>query len=340
MSNEHMVGQFNYQELRRLIGAHFDLEGLKGLCFDLDLDYDELAGDRLSSKTISLVEHFRKRGQMPHLIMALAQARPLIEWPQWEASIESQPADLNFGLHSPHPNNPFGRRGQIQDAADYLIRQPLTDAVFNELQKGVSLSIIGPSQTGKSSLLWYITQQGPKVMGKPANDFIYLSLELIHSEADLFDYICYELGIETARGFRLARQLRGRKVVLCLDEIEKMTWDGFSLNVRTELRGLADGAGAPFVLVIASRSPLDHLFPDSPEMTSPLAGLCMQVSMPFFTLAEAQALVHYYLKDSDVVLPVEMVKAAWHTTEGHPRNLQLALRKAFDELLAGEKRDG
>lgn len=335
-----MVGQFNYQELRRLIETHFDLEGLKGLCFDLELTYDELAGDRLSSKTISLVEHVRKRGHMSHLMMALAQARPLIEWPQWESDGGSKVADSQPALLSSHPNNPFGRRGQIQDAADYLIRQPLTGALFNELQKGVSLSIIGPSQTGKSSLLWHITQQGPAVMGLPEEDFIYLSLELIHSEADFFDFICYQLGIETARGFRLARQLKNRKIVLCLDEIEKMTWDGFSLNVRTELRGLADGAGAPFVLVIASRSPLDHLFPDSPEMTSPLAGLCMQIRMPLFTLAEAQALVDSYLKDSDVVLPVEMVEEAWETTEGHPRNLQLALRAAFDKVLAGEQSDG
>jgi hypothetical protein len=162
-------------------------------------------------------------------------------------------------------------------------------------------------------------------------------MELIHSEGDFFDYICSKLGVQTARGFRLARQLKGRKIILCLDEIEKMTWEDFSLNVRTELRGLADGANAPFTLVIASRSPLNQLFPDSPEMTSPLAGLCMQIDMPFFTQAEAHALVAYYLKEKGVTLPPDSVEKAWHKTEGHPRNLQLALKQAFNQLQTDDK---
>jgi hypothetical protein len=170
---------------------------------------------------------------------------------------------------------------------------------MHELSKGVSLSIVGESQTGKSSLLWHIIQSGPGMLNRPAGDFIYLSLELIHSDDDFFDYICGELGVATYRGFRLARVLRGRKVVLCLDEIEKMTWESFSLNVRTELRGLADGTNAPFTLVIASRSPLGQLFPDSQVMTSPLAGLCMQLTMPNFSLQETRELVSQYLRGMD-----------------------------------------
>jgi hypothetical protein len=59
--------------------------------------------------------------------------------------------------------NPFGYKGKITDPALYLVRQPLTKMVFDELRKGVSLSIVGDSQTGKSSLLLHIVRAGPTV---------------------------------------------------------------------------------------------------------------------------------------------------------------------------------
>ncbi|MCL4262205.1 MAG: ATP-binding protein [Anaerolineae bacterium] len=332
-----MTTHLYFRQLRQMIEAHFDLQDLRELCFDLNINYDNLSGDRLSAKVIALVEEMRKRGQMELLLVTLVTARPHVSWPEWspeEATAVTSPTLVP--LVRPSPLNPFGRTGQIQDLTAYLVRQPLTDAIMYELQKRVSLSIVGPTQTGKSSLLWHITQQGPQKLNIPPEDFVYLSMELVHSETEFFDYICSELGVETSRGFRLARQLKGRRIILCLDEIEKMTWEGFTLNVRTELRGLADGAQAPFTLVIASRSPLGQLFPDSPEMTSPLAGLCMQINMPYFTLTETHALVKHYLGKTKATLPPEAIERAWLATEGHPRRLQVALQETFTRFLEKE----
>ena len=330
-----MSDHLNYKDLRELMVGHFSLADIRQLCFDLDINYDELSGDRLSGKVIALIDFMSKRGQMAALLARLAEERPQVRWP---ARVEPagdtlKPAEYLLSPTGGNEENPFGRTGKIRDPAAYLVRQPLTTALFHELKKGVSLSIVGPSQTGKSSLLWYLTRHGPREIGLPADDFLYLSMELIHDETDFFDYICSHLEIETTRGFRLARRLRGRKIILCLDEIEKMAWDGFSLNVRTELRGLADGQDAPFTLVIASRSPLGQLFPDSPELTSPLAGLCMQVDMPPFSAEEAHALADLYLAEADLKLSAAEIQAAWATTAGHPRQVQAALRKAYDRLL-------
>ncbi len=330
-----MDNHFNYQQLRQLIETYLDLDELHTLCFDLSINFDDLSGDRLGTKTIALIEYMRKREQMPRLLAELQTIRPATAWPEWKSTEEEVTSDPPLPpLIFSDIDNPFGLSGKIQNPTNYIIRQPLTNAIMHELQKGVSLSITGPSQTGKSSLLWYISQFGHQHMDLSPEDFIYLSLELIHSDDDLFDYICMELDIPSARGFRLARQLRGRKIILCLDEIEKMTWDGFSLNVRTELRGLADGATAPFTLVIASRSSLGQLFPDSPKMTSPLAGLCMQINMPFFTLEETQLLVNHYLQQHNVFLPPEEIEKAWQVTQGHPRHLQLALKDIFAQFVA------
>ncbi|MFZ6030666.1 MAG: hypothetical protein ACOYYS_23415 [Chloroflexota bacterium] len=228
--------------------------------------------------------------------------------------------------------NPFGLRGRLEDPAHYLVRQPLSDEILNELRKGVSLSIVGESQSGKSSLLWYLCQIGPVVLDRPPEDFVRLDMELLQSEDALFQHLCEILSVPNCRGFALGRALRGRKVVLCLDEIERMTWAGFTADVRSELRGLADGAQAPLTLVITSRTPLDSLFPDSQLMTSPLAGLCTQVSIPPFTLPETRRLVEQYLADSGLKFPKSAIERAWQQSAGHPARLQQELKVAFAHL--------
>ena len=155
-------------------------------------------------------------------------------------------------------------------------------------------------------------------------------MQLLSDDHDFFDALCDELGIAAARGRKLERALRGRRVLLCLDEVEKMAWDGFSRDLRAQLRGLADGPDAPLSLVIASRSPLSRLFPDAPSETSPLANLCLPMPLRPFTLAEARALVDAYLSDGDVTLPPVVVEAAWQASEGYPARLQQQLKAAYE----------
>ena len=330
---------FSYERLRILIEKHFKLTELQVLCFDLDIEYDNLAGETLILKIVKLIEHMRHQGRLSDLLSKLAKERPMLSWPVWtDEAMETVNASSSFIPANAH--NPFGLSGKIQNTINYLVRQPLTTHIINELRKRTSLSIVGESQSGKSSLLWYITQHGPDQLGELPENFIYLSMEMLQDDNDFYEYICDELGIETSRGFRLDRKLKkqGRRIFLCLDEIEKMTWKGFTHNVRTELRGLADGVQSSLTLVIASRSPLNRLFPDSPEMTSPLAGLCMQVNMPNFTLAEAQALAEQYLQNSLLRLEPEQVAQAWQETAGHPRRLQEKLRELYNIILMQEEK--
>ncbi len=230
------------------------------------------------------------------------------------------------------PENPFGDRGRIDDPARYFVRQPLTREVLDELRKHQSVSIVGDSQIGKSSLLWYITRMGPQLLNRPASDFAYFSLELVRSEDEFFEYLCDELGVPLCRGYKLEKALRGRQVILCLDEIEKMAWQGFSHDIRSELRGLADGASAPLTLVIASRSPLGQVFPDSPGMTSPLAGLCNHLSVPPFTPPEALALTRFRLNGTGSSLPDSLVESSCRQANGHPAALQKALHDLYEGM--------
>jgi len=243
----------------------------------------------------------------------------------------TQENEQNVTSSVPNKKNPFGIAGKIQDPLYYLMRQPLTNEIFGAIRNGVSISLTGASQTGKSSMLWHIAQTGAAVLDRSPRDFIYIDMQILHSDDDFFGYLCDELEIPVCRGYQLGRKLRGRKIVLCLDEFEKMKWKGFTPTVREELRGLADGNGKnqPFTLFIASRTPLDTMFDDNPGRTSPLANLCLSMKMPPFSLNEAEALAKLYLNGNNVVFSDEVVKLAWQQSGGNPQTLQSELKAAF-----------
>jgi hypothetical protein len=70
-------------------------------------------------------------------------------------------------------------------------------------------------------------------------------------------------------------------LLLLLDQFEKMAWDGFTNQVRGQLRGLAEGTNAHLRLVVAACTSLDTLFPDSQDknMTSPFKGICIEENL-------------------------------------------------------------
>jgi hypothetical protein len=330
-----------YVFLREKLPDTFSLEELKDLCGRLDLNYESVPHGTLGVLADGLLRYTAQRGRQAELIAHLRRERAHITWPESFDYPSSAPSSSGLSHTAPSPNpshregnvagNPFGRTGRLNGPPEYLVRQPFTDEVIHELRKGVSLSIVGETQTGKSSLLWYLTHPpGPESLGRAAADCVYLDMQLLGDEHDFFDALCDELGISSARGYKLGRALRGRNVLLAIDEVEKMTWDGFTRELRTQLRGLADGPDAPLTLVIASRTPLSRLFPDGPEMTSPLAGLCLQLDMRPFTLAETRALVDAYLRGRGQTLSAEAIEAAWRASGGYPARLQGELRAAFD----------
>ncbi len=196
---------------------------------------------------------------------------------------------------------------------------------FEELNRGVSLSLVGERQIGKSSILSQICAQAEKRMQFKVEfqpKFVYLSLQLVDNEEEFYEALCEALEIETSKGFKLTRALRGKHYVLCLDEVEKMSWDGFTKNLRSQLRGLADGANAPLTLVIASRSPLAHVFPDSPELDSPLAGICRQLDVLPFDEEITRAFLIHRLQDTGIRFSEQEITRLFTKSKGHPAYLQ------------------
>ncbi|MBE2223102.1 MAG: NACHT domain-containing protein [Anaerolineae bacterium] len=70
----------NSGPLRRQIAQSFTLDEIRTLCFDLDVDYDELRGETKSSRIVSLVEYMQHRQRLDNLLLELRNQRPRSNW--------------------------------------------------------------------------------------------------------------------------------------------------------------------------------------------------------------------------------------------------------------------
>lgn len=74
------TGDDGLTALRRQIEQAFNLDDLRTLVFDLHLHYDNLAGETLERKIISLLEMCQKQGRWSDLTQNLQSARPHVQW--------------------------------------------------------------------------------------------------------------------------------------------------------------------------------------------------------------------------------------------------------------------
>lgn len=230
----------------------------------------------------------------------------------------SSPHGHSTTHHAPL-DNPFAHSGRITDPRLFVGRRELLRRIFDDLRQGMSRALVGPMQIGKSSLLSMVCALAPERL--PQVVPVYLNLQLIDSDGDFFDALCHKLGFAPSRGYKLERQLTGRRVVLCLDEVEKLRSDRFPIEVREQLRGLADGADAPLTLLLASRVSLAELFPDAHAQTSPLYNICPPLPVPPFSVAECRELIASRLHGTGVVFSEAEVTALYENSQGHPATL-------------------
>jgi hypothetical protein len=80
-------------KLHQLISQTFDKDDLHTLCFTLGLDYEELPGERKSTKVRELLQAVVKTGRLPELLNVVQQRRPHLAWPPI-------PDDFQAGLFS------------------------------------------------------------------------------------------------------------------------------------------------------------------------------------------------------------------------------------------------
>ncbi|MCB0192698.1 MAG: hypothetical protein KDJ65_12200 [Anaerolineae bacterium] len=252
----------------------------------------------------------------------------------YDEEISSQPEHLLTPISTVPPATdlePFGDLGRITSPDRFFDRKNLLDQIFKELDRGGNISLVGESKIGKSSVLSMVCTLGPAKLKLPAEAFAYLNMQLVENEDDFYEALCEKLGIETCRSYKLARALQGKRHILCLDEIEiTKERTGFSMNLRSHLRGLADGSEAPLKLIIASRSPLSDLFPDSPELDSPLDGICRRLEIGPFTPEAARTFIQHRLQRTGVTFTTAEIDILLKHSQCHPAELQHAAADLYE----------
>jgi DNA-binding Xre family transcriptional regulator len=289
--------------------------------------------------SIQTVKKFlaNKKGVNTDYFIAICTALEL-HWPDIE-KLDEQPININS-------NNPFiPQHGKIDDPRFFFGREREIRWVFQTLNSGSSVAIIGERAIGKSSVLQAIYREAPNQLHHPRQP-IYLDLKNVCDENDFYGALCHKAGIETAKGYLLQRALESHRLLLLLDEVEKMTWDGFTNQVRGQLRGLAEGNNAPLRLVVAACPSLDTLFPDSQDknMTSPFKGICIEENLKQWDEKTSREFIVSRLRASwltPVAQPVnfteEEIAGLIAESGGYPQKLMQLCYKTYDRYLKDAK---
>lgn len=66
---------------RQQISSHFDMDELRQLVFDLEIDWDDLPGATKSVKAQMLIDYMARNGRLPTLQKRLREHRPNVNWP-------------------------------------------------------------------------------------------------------------------------------------------------------------------------------------------------------------------------------------------------------------------
>lgn len=268
--------------------------------------------------------HSQKRGQArdPELQAWLKQ-KYLEEMKPQGSQPPSRSASVIDGGSSAIPDNPFiPLTGIVDEPQQFFNRHREIRSVFETLNTGSSVALIGEEGIGKSSLLWEICRLAESRL-LSSRQPVYLDLNPVWDENGFYSALCEKIGIPDSKGNDLNRHLSSHRVLLAIDNVGKIVREGFTWHIRDWLRGIAEGSDAPLKLIVAAGEPLDVLFNDSQNdgKTSPLAGICQEENIKPWDEATIRAFIQSRLDGTSVSFTEEEISRLLRESAGHPRRL-------------------
>ena len=220
--------------------------------------------------------------------------------------------------------NPFQPlNGRIEQSEQFFNREKELRNIFEILNAGSGVELLGDRQIGKSSILQQIKHHADSELAVK-RETIYLNLQKVNTEAEFYESFCEELGIANCTGIDLNRAMRLRRVLLLLDETENLQGNGFTREIRDRLRAFSEDGSLR--LVVAACTPLARLFPDSHEngMTSPFQGICLRVELKPWQKETVRRFVAVKLENTGVCFSEAEIEKLWLESQGHPQKLMKA----------------
>lgn len=227
------------------------------------------------------------------------------------------------------PSHPFSPLSGCIENPQYLFgREREIRRIFELLNSGSSVALIGEEAIGKSSILQAVRYQAATQLN-PSRQPIYLDLGHVFNEEDFYLAFCDQVGIPEQKGYRLSRTLRNYRLLLILDNVEKMAWDGFTNQVRSQLRALATDGNPPLRLVVAARTPLNKLFPDS-GMVSPFENICQEETIKRWDEQAGYDFIASRLEPTSIQFSEAEITELIQKSRGHPQQLMRLCYELFN----------
>jgi hypothetical protein len=228
--------------------------------------------------------------------------------------------------------NPFYTSGRINDPKLFSGRKQLVRELRQELSKRTNVSLVGEAQTGKSSLLYYLYKTRGEWL--PDETIEYLDLQRVFNETEFCETVLQQLNTMGNTLRDLHNALKTRRVILLLDEVERLAEEGFSLHLQDLLRSLAQEPN--FKMCVATQIPLEEVFlPRVKGSVSPFHNIFTRKSIGAFTEAEARRFLAERLQNTGVAFTEHDVARLIAESNCHPAKLQQAAKALFDEHAEG-----
>ncbi|MCI0396663.1 MAG: ATP-binding protein [Chloroflexi bacterium] len=258
--------------------------------------------------------------------------------------------------------DPFYCCNRITDPQYFVGRQAELARIFTALETAhagqlQSVSIVGPRRTGRSSLLYHLTQSYPQRLQQPER-YVFCCVDLLSGRymtrhallQGLLAGLCQALPPSARRleaqwqeagrqqdltldafeeAIRLAAGQEGFYPVLCLDEFEQLVKypEAFPRQLFDSWRSLINGGQAAFV--ITSTRPLYELAEEE-KVTSPFFNIFSEfIPLGELTEAEAYRLVERG-RHCDRPFNDEDIQRALKWAGRHPLKLQQAGRAIYN----------
>ncbi|MEZ4641775.1 MAG: NB-ARC domain-containing protein [Chloroflexota bacterium] len=132
-------------QLREQIASHFNLEGLRTLCVDVNVNFDELPNPGLTPKIRDLIQVMWRRGRIETLLTAVTRTYPHVSWPdlaalQADTSVDSAltAAYEKLAVWAGVPPMP----------PNFLGRDELIASLIDRLTNGDNLALSAEGQPG------------------------------------------------------------------------------------------------------------------------------------------------------------------------------------------------
>ena len=218
--------------------------------------------------------------------------------------------------------NPFTERGRITDPSRFAGRWSELSLLFERLESGRPVLIVGSPGIGKSSLLTHVTQAAALNLEMPELRAYYLDLRGAESAAEIYRTVATALGQpgDTLAVLELALLEVRTPVVLCLDNAQGPLAAGWGVTLLEALARVARGA-ALFLVAATEGTP--------PPLSEPFA----IIRLGALAQTEVRLLVEAYLDDDPITFTPAELRQVIELSAAHPAYVQRAAYHLYQSKL-------